>query len=145
MSADLRFDRDEQARGLVAYVRAQLARAVGLESGDTITPEQRFLDLGIDSLIAIELRNRLQEDLGSPLAQTVIFDYPTLGGLVSYLETLVVGGEPVEPESKRKPADSVRAVDRSELDDFLKDIGDLTETEIKNRLTQRRQPLSARR
>ncbi len=130
---------------LVAYVRAQLAKAVGLESGDTITPEQRFLDLGIDSLIAIELRNRLQEDLGSPLAQTVIFDYPTLGGLVSYLETLVVGGEPVEPESKRKPADSVRAVDRSELDDFLKDIGDLTETEIKNRLTQRRQPLSARR
>ena len=54
---------DQRRLVLTTYVAAQVARAVGLASANRISPDQRFIDLGIDSLIAIELRNRLQSDL----------------------------------------------------------------------------------
>ncbi len=47
----------------------------------------RFLDLGTDSLMAIELRNRLHSQFGGAFTinATAVFDYPTIGGLAEYL------------------------------------------------------------
>ncbi|SOX55080.1 polyketide synthase family protein [Mycobacterium ahvazicum] len=47
----------------------------------------RFLDLGTDSLMAIELRNRLHSQFGGKFTinATAVFDYPTIGGLAEYL------------------------------------------------------------
>ena len=47
----------------------------------------RFLDLGTDSLMAVELRNRLHSQFGGAftLNATAVFDYPTIGGLAEYL------------------------------------------------------------
>ncbi|RDH80502.1 SDR family NAD(P)-dependent oxidoreductase [Mycolicibacterium moriokaense] len=47
----------------------------------------RFLDLGTDSLMAIELRNRLESQFGGAFTinVTAVFDYPTIGGLAEYL------------------------------------------------------------
>jgi acyl transferase domain-containing protein/acyl carrier protein len=47
----------------------------------------RFLDLGTDSLMAIELRNRLHGQFGGAFTinATAVFDYPTIGGLAEYL------------------------------------------------------------
>ena len=52
----------------------------------------RFLDLGTDSLMAIELRNRLHSQFGGAFTidATAVFDYPTIGGLAEYL----VGQQP---------------------------------------------------
>jgi acyl carrier protein len=47
----------------------------------------RFLDLGTDSLMAVELRNRLFGQFGGAftISPTAIFDYPTIGSLAEYL------------------------------------------------------------
>jgi acyl transferase domain-containing protein/acyl carrier protein len=47
----------------------------------------RFLDLGTDSLMAIELRNRLHSQFGGAftISATAVFDYPTIGSLAEYL------------------------------------------------------------
>jgi NADP-dependent 3-hydroxy acid dehydrogenase YdfG/acyl carrier protein len=47
----------------------------------------RFLDLGTDSLMAIELRNRLHSQFGGAFTinATAVFDYPTIGSLAKYL------------------------------------------------------------
>ena len=47
----------------------------------------RFLDLGTDSLMAVELRNRLHSQFGGAftISATAVFDYPTIGGLAEYL------------------------------------------------------------
>lgn len=47
----------------------------------------RFLDLGTDSLMAVELRNRLHAQFGGvfTINATAVFDYPTIGGLAEYL------------------------------------------------------------
>jgi nucleoside-diphosphate-sugar epimerase/acyl carrier protein len=47
----------------------------------------RFLDLGTDSLMAVELRNRLFGQFGGKftISPTAVFDYPTIGSLAEHL------------------------------------------------------------
>lgn len=47
----------------------------------------RFLDLGTDSLMAVELRNRLYGQFGGAftISATAVFDYPTISALAEYL------------------------------------------------------------
>ncbi len=74
----------------------------------------RFLDLGTDSLMAIELRNRLHSQFGGAFTinATAVFDYPTIGGLAEYLVGQLPDAEPVveppaepaEPSADAEPA-----------------------------------------
>ncbi|QLE45894.1 hypothetical protein FD723_36225 (plasmid) [Nostoc sp. C052] len=56
-----------------------------MASAKTINERSGFFDLGMDSLTAVELRNRLQGSLGYSLPATAIMDYPTIETLVNYL------------------------------------------------------------
>ncbi|OIN82094.1 type I polyketide synthase [Mycobacterium malmoense] len=64
----------------------------------------RFLDLGTDSLMAVELRNRLHSQFGGAFTinATAVFDYPTIGGLGEYLAAQLP-----ESESPSGEAESV--------------------------------------
>ena len=59
----------------------------------------RFLDLGTDSLMAIELRNRLHSQFGGKFTinATAVFDYPTIGGLAEYLVGQLPDAETPDP------------------------------------------------
>ena len=46
------------------------------------------MDLGLDSLMAVQLRNRLGASLGRTLPVSLAFNYPTLGELTAFLEGL---------------------------------------------------------
>ncbi|HET6735053.1 type I polyketide synthase [Mycobacterium sp.] len=67
----------------------------------------RFLDLGTDSLMAIELRNRLHSQFGGAFTinATAVFDYPTIGGLAEYLVSQLpeVDAQPGDMESVGAP------------------------------------------
>ncbi|TBR57189.1 hypothetical protein B4U84_26495 [Westiellopsis prolifica IICB1] len=76
---------DKRLEVLTTYVRSQVAKVLGLSSPEQISLRQRLFDLGIDSLMAVELKNRLETSLGHSLRSTLIFDYPTLEALVDYL------------------------------------------------------------
>jgi acyl carrier protein len=76
---------DERQSILTTYVATHVAKAVGLPSADTIGPDQRFTDLGIDSLIAIELRNRIQSNLGVVIPLQNFTGATSLAQLVSML------------------------------------------------------------
>ncbi|AOY84552.2 non-ribosomal peptide synthetase [Moorena producens JHB] len=70
---------------LVERVRTQIAKTLGLSSPDQIELGQRLIDLGLDSLMAVELRNHLQSSVGCSLRSTLVFDYPTIEAMVDYL------------------------------------------------------------
>ncbi|NEO92586.1 MAG: type I polyketide synthase, partial [Moorea sp. SIO3G5] len=70
---------------LVERVRTQVAKTLGLSSPDQIELGQRLIDLGLDSLMAVQLRNHLQSSVGCSLRSTLLFDYPTIEAMVDYL------------------------------------------------------------
>jgi acyl transferase domain-containing protein/NADPH:quinone reductase-like Zn-dependent oxidoreductase/acyl carrier protein len=72
---------------LEGFLRQQLARVLGLASPDVIERDQPLFDLGVDSLMATELRSRLEGQLSVGLRATLIFNYPTLQALAHYLIT----------------------------------------------------------
>ncbi len=94
---------DPQERAAVALevVRGQLAGVLGLGSGEAVEPDRVFGDLGVDSLAAVELRNRLGNVTGLRLPMTLVFDHPTAGAVAEFLVGRVLGGVSVDAQEVR--------------------------------------------
>ena len=71
----------------VAAVARAVPEVIGavLQREDTLPGDAPLQEMGIDSLMAVEVRDRLQRRLGRPLPATLIFDAPTIDALVRLL------------------------------------------------------------
>jgi len=72
---------------LLEFVREHVARVVAAPSAQTIDPREPLNEMGLDSLMAVDLRNRLGKGLGlsRSLPATLVFDHPTVDALARYL------------------------------------------------------------
>ena len=75
----------QQRPALVDYLRERALNVLGLQSTTPVDPRMALKDTGLDSLMAVELRNALTRSLARPLPATLLFDYPTLDALADYL------------------------------------------------------------
>jgi len=88
-----------RAQLLLDYLRTAAAQVLGLRNPAQIDPRQGLLDLGLDSLMAVELRNQLARTLEQPLPSTLIFDYPTVEELQQFLLQRLFDTEAAHPET----------------------------------------------
>ncbi|MEV6129541.1 type I polyketide synthase [Streptomyces violaceusniger] len=75
----------EARRLLLDLVRSEAAVALGHSSGEAIEEHSAFRDHGMDSLAAIDLRNRLAAAMGTTLPSTVVLTHPTPADLAGHL------------------------------------------------------------
>ncbi len=75
----------ERATYLTTQVEALAQSVLGLAVHQKINPQQGLMNLGLDSLMALELRRKLEASLQASLRATVVFEYPTIESLVAYL------------------------------------------------------------
>ncbi|OSC41362.1 type I polyketide synthase [Mycobacterium decipiens] len=75
----------QRASFLTEYLQHEVQSFLRLAQPPAAT--SRFLDLGTDSLMAVELRNRLLGQFGGAfeISATAVFDYPTIRSLAEYL------------------------------------------------------------
>jgi acyl transferase domain-containing protein len=117
----------ERRAALLAHVRREAAAVLGLGADIPLESGRSLFDAGLDSLMAVELKNRLQQGLGRPLLSTLIFDYPTPEDLAAHLDALVA--EPAEAPLPKRAApgegdagsrqDELRQLSESELEILL--------------------------
>ncbi|WP_431357741.1 type I polyketide synthase [Streptomyces lydicus] len=107
----------ERAPALNELVRAEVAAVLGHDEAAAIDPERAFMDLGFDSLTAVELRNRLVTATGLRLPTTVVFTYATPSALTEHLLAGLLesqgsptrdGLDEVEAELRRTPPGDAR-------------------------------------
>jgi phthiocerol/phenolphthiocerol synthesis type-I polyketide synthase D len=70
---------------LLAHLTQLVRRALRLNESEPIGPRQGLFDLGLDSILALELKNQLAASLGRPLRATLLFSHPNLEVLTGYL------------------------------------------------------------
>ncbi|MCP4655644.1 MAG: type I polyketide synthase, partial [bacterium] len=113
----LSLDPEERARRLVAYLSQQVSKVVGLTGGELATQESinRF---GVDSLMAVELKNRIEADLGLVFPVVDLLKGTTIAQLVArILERL--------PESA-----AAEAAEAESSEDLLARLDELSEEQI---------------
>ncbi|MGQ4333756.1 SDR family NAD(P)-dependent oxidoreductase [Streptomyces hayashii] len=76
---------------LLELVQTQTALVLGHSSPQNVEPHRGFLEMGVDSLAAVELRNRLGALVGRRLPATLIFDYPSPVALAAHLDAELPG------------------------------------------------------
>ncbi|MEV0901809.1 type I polyketide synthase [Actinoplanes sp. NPDC049802] len=76
-------------------VRSRIAELLRFDGADEVEPDVKLTDLGLDSLVAVELRNSLEAALRMAVPASLTFDHPSVAQLSRFL------AQSLEPEAER--------------------------------------------
>ncbi|WP_067848216.1 type I polyketide synthase [Nocardia lijiangensis] len=79
-------DTDQRAQVVLDTVCGEVAIVLGHHGSHALDADRNFRELGIDSLTAVEIRNRINAATGLQLPTTLVFDYPTPQALAAYVD-----------------------------------------------------------
>lgn len=122
----------ERPAALAELVRARVMAVLRRRSDQPPGDRERLLDLGLDSLMAVQLRNRLAQDLGigGGLPATLVFDQPTISAIADFLANRLM---PAAAMPQPGPAAVVQATPSSRA----RVLADMNEEEVEALLMER--------
>ena len=114
-------DRSARDRRLVELLKAAINKVIGANENEPIELRKPLFDLGLDSLTAVELKNRLETNFLCSLSTTLLFDYPTLEALSGHLKTKMSDLFEADEQPVVDPAVAVSTPATDEFDDLSQD------------------------
>jgi acyl carrier protein len=75
----------QKKEAVIVYLRQQIREVLGFAARTSIEADKRLVELGMDSLMALELKRRLEGDLKMTFPATMIFEYPTLEAMAGHI------------------------------------------------------------
>jgi acyl transferase domain-containing protein/acyl carrier protein/SAM-dependent methyltransferase/NAD(P)-dependent dehydrogenase (short-subunit alcohol dehydrogenase family) len=118
----------EDRRNLVATLVAKETRYIlGLTTDDRLDPDRGFFELGMDSLMSVQLKARLEQAVGRVLPATLTFTYPTVHNLSDFIANQVLnlpGAAALEAPlrfegPKAEPEDALADLSEEDIKDLL--------------------------
>ncbi|MFB2772484.1 SDR family NAD(P)-dependent oxidoreductase [Pelatocladus sp. BLCC-F211] len=100
------------------FLRAKVAKVLHIDDSEQIDLDTKFAELGLDSLVAVELKNFLEAVFAVSLPSSLVFDYPSLSMLSDYL-IVRLGGDDSAEASPSTIETSVYEISDHEIDDEL--------------------------
>ena len=76
---------NERLAFLIAQIQREVATVLRFSSSELPDPTLGFFEMGMDSLLAVELKNRLENSLGTSISSTVAFNHPNIESLAKYV------------------------------------------------------------
>jgi acyl carrier protein len=113
----------DQLSALLDHVASTVRAVAGIAPSEELDPHQGFFALGLDSLMSVDLRNRLQKSLGCALPVTIAFQQTSAAALADYLAREALGILAKSPEARAAAAPD------DELDALLSGIDRLSDQE----------------
>jgi SAM-dependent methyltransferase len=120
----------ERMHAMRDYVRGEVMAVLRSDRNDPPMRHVRFADLGMDSLMAVQLRNRLSRGLAmAKLAPSVMFDHPTIDAVSAYLLNAMAPALAEAAPTPVPPRPSLRAEELAAMGDA--DIEALLDARLK--------------
>lgn len=110
----------QRREAMLQDLARQALQVLGLGADTVIGTRRPLKDVGLDSLMAVELRNLLARSVDTPLPATLLFDYPTLEALADYLirklDLLPAAPNPTTPEPSGQCAVAALSDEEAEIE-----------------------------
>jgi acyl carrier protein len=110
---------EDRYRVLQAFVAREVALVLALDPRQVLEPARGLSDVGMDSLMAVELANRLSAGVGRKLPSTLAFECPTLGELTAHLAELLGVHDPADDAPTSAAADALAELSDDAVTEML--------------------------
>lgn len=112
---------EQRLTQLITHVQTQVALVMGISPPESLDVERGMFEMGMDSLMALELKNALETSLGAAIPAVVAFEHPSVAALSTYLAQEILGWEISKPSAVESELDD---------DDPLAKITELSDDEV---------------
>lgn len=123
---------ERQEELVLDFVREMVAATLNTPLDETVPTELGLFEMGMDSLMAMELKRRLEAGVGRALPATLTFNHPNVAALTRFLLNLLVAKAASRPANPTPSArDSLREATS------VVDLDELSDSEVERRLLAR--------
>ncbi|MCE2573783.1 type I polyketide synthase [Motilimonas eburnea] len=84
---------DDKRQILLAKVTETLATVLGLDTSENLEPNVNVFEYGLNSLMGMDLKNRLQASVDLSLPATLILKYPSVDAITDFILSLATPAE----------------------------------------------------
>jgi polyketide synthase 12/myxalamid-type polyketide synthase MxaB len=123
---------------LIAYIQSQVGKVLGWDSGQKVNEHIPLSEMGLDSLMAVEVRNLLGSgfNLKRALPATLVFDYPTVAAIADYImnEMDLIPTDAKQESPSTKPNEDISG--KESMDNLLDQLEGLSDEEVDRLLAE---------